>query len=143
VHESQVVRDPSTLIALLKPLLHHQPLQMMRLPVYQNMIADLSLKTPCDRTELKTLLNALQQNDVLSLRLLDHLSVWKDLSPEQRSSMLAFFERSCLICQVDQQPDARFVSARARARNHPNPEVKQVVASSRYHVLYLLPMNYI
>ena len=40
VHESQVVRDPSTLIALLKPLLHHQPLQMMRLPAYQSLPSD-------------------------------------------------------------------------------------------------------
>ena len=97
VHESQVVRDPSTLIALLKPLLHHQPLQMMRLPVYQSLLVEASLQRADTRVELSSLLNQLDSLNELPLQLLDHLSAWKELSGEQRSSMLAFFESSRLL----------------------------------------------
>jgi hypothetical protein len=71
VYESQVVRDPSTLIALLKPLLHHEPLQMMRLPVYQSLLVEASLKRADTRVELSSLLNRLKTNDELPLQLLD------------------------------------------------------------------------
>jgi hypothetical protein len=50
VHEGQVVRDPSTLIALLKLLLHHQPLQMMKLPVYHVPYSNVSFR-PIPKTK--------------------------------------------------------------------------------------------
>ena len=123
VYESQVVRDPSTLIALLKPLLHHEPLQMMRLPVYQSLLVDSSLSSSAARSELEALLQSLMQTDEMSLQLLDHLSAWKDLSAQQRSSMLAFFERSRLLCRFVLRPGFRFISARVRAKRHLTQEV--------------------
>jgi len=143
VYESQVVRDPSTLIALLKPLVHHEPLQMMTLAVYQSLLVDASLKSTSARLELQGLLQKLRQTDELSLQLLSHLSAWKNLTPEQRSSMLAFFERSRLLCRVEQQPDVRFLSARTRAKPRLTQEVERVTAIAMYHVLYLLPLNHI
>ncbi len=143
VHESQVVRDPSTLIALLKPLLHHQPLQMMRLPVYQSLLVEASLQRADTRAELSSLLNRLQTNDELPLQLLDHLIAWKDLSGDQRSSMLAFFERSRLLCRVKQQPDVRLMTSRVRAKPHLTEAVGRVTAGAAYHALYLLPLNHI
>ena len=143
VYESQVVRDPSTLIALLKPLLHHEPLQMMRLPVYQSLLVEDSLRRADTRVELGSLLNRLQTNDELPLQLLDHLSAWTDLSGDQRSSMLAFFERSRLLCRISQQPDVRLITSRVRAKPHLSEVVERVTASSAYHALYLLPLNHI
>jgi hypothetical protein len=143
VYQSQVVRDPSTLIALLKPLLHHEPLQMMRLPVYQSLLVEDSLRRADTRVELGSLLNRLQTNDELPLQLLDHLSAWKDLSGDQRSAMLAFFERSRLLCRISQQPDLRLVTSRVRAKPHLAEAVERVTASSAYHALYLLPLNHI
>jgi GTPase SAR1 family protein len=116
VHESQVVRDPSTLIALLKPLLHHQPLQMMRLPVYQSLLVEASLQRADTRVELSSLLNRLDNHDELTLPLLDHLSAWKVLSFELRSSMLGFFESSHLLCRISERPDARLIASRVRAK---------------------------
>jgi hypothetical protein len=143
VHESQVVRDPSALIALLKPLLHHQPLQMMRIPVYQNLLVEASLQHAGTRVELGSLLNRLDSLDELSLQLLDHLSAWKDLSGEQRSSMLAFFESSRLLCRVNQRPDVRLITSRVRSKPHLTDDVDRVTAGSAYHALYLLPLNHI
>jgi hypothetical protein len=143
IYESQVVRQPSTLIALLKPLLHHEPLQMMKLPLYQSLVADASLQSTKARDELQVLLQRLRQTDELSLQLLGHLSAWKDLAADQRSSMLAFFERSRLLCRVDQRPDVRLISARIRAKNRVTPEVERVTAMATYHALYLLPLNHI
>jgi hypothetical protein len=143
VYDSQVVREPSTLIALLKPLLHHEPLQMMTLPVYQSLLADSSLKSTSARAELQVLLQRLRQTDELSLQLLGHLSAWKDLTADQRSSMLAFFERSRLLCRVEQRPDVRLLSARIRANDYLSHEVERVTAMAIYHVLYLLPLNHI
>jgi hypothetical protein len=143
VYESHVVREPSTLIALLKPLLHHEPLQMMRIPGYQNLLVDESLQSSATRSELEAMLQNLKLKDEASLKLLDHLRAWKELSDEQRSSMLAFFERSRLLCQVSQRPEVRFISSRVRAKPHLTSEAKHVTAVSMYHVLYLLPLNHI
>jgi hypothetical protein len=143
VHETQVVRDPSTLIALLKPLLHHQPLQMMRLPVYQNLLVATSLQRTDTRDVLSSLLNRLDSTDELPLQLLDHLSAWKDLSGEQRSSMLAFFESSRLLCRVNQRPDVRLITSRVRSKPHLTDDVDRVTAGATYHALYLLPLNHI
>jgi hypothetical protein len=143
VYESQVVRNPSTLVALLKPLLHHEPLQMMRLPVYHSLLVEASLQRADTRAELSSLLNRLQTNDELQLQLLDHLSAWKDLSVGQRSSMLAFFERSRLLCCVNQQPDVRLITSRVRAKPHLTEAVGRVTAGAAYHALYLLPLNHI
>jgi hypothetical protein len=137
------VRDPSTLIALLKPLLHHQPLQMMRLSWYQHLLVATSLQRADTRDELSSLLNRLDSVDELPLQLLDHLSAWKDLSGEQRSSMLAFFESSRLLCRVNQRPDVRLVTSRVRSKPHLTDDVDRVTAGAVYHALYLLPMNYI
>ena len=143
VHEGQVVRDPSTLIALLKPLLHHQPLQMMKLPVYHSLLVEASLQRADARVELSSLLNRLDSLDELPLQLLDHLSAWKDLSGEQRSSMLAFFESSRLLCRVNQRPDVRLITSRVRSKPHLTADVDRVTAGAAYHALYLLPLNHI
>jgi hypothetical protein len=142
VYQSQVMREPDTLIALLKPLLHHEPLEMMTLPVYHTLLVDDSRKSASVRLDLQNLLGRLK-NDELPLQLLGHLSAWKDLTPDQRSSMLAFFERSRLLCCVEQRPDMRIMSARIRAKDYLTEEVERVTAVSMYHALYLLPLNHI
>jgi hypothetical protein len=143
VHDLQVLRDPSILISLLKPLLHHKPLQMMRLPVYQNLLVQSSLQRADTRVELSSLLNQLDSLDELPLQLLDHLSAWSDLSSEQRSSMLAFFESSRLMCRVTQRPDVRLITSRVRSKPPLTGDVDRITAGSAYHALYLLPLNQI
>ncbi len=143
VYDSQVLRNPSTLIALLKPLLHHQPLQMMRLPVYQNLLLETSLQRADTRVELSSMLNRLNSLDELPLQLLDHLSAWKDLSSEQRSSMLTFFERSHLLCRINERPNDLLITSRVRSKPHLTDDVDRVTAGAAYHALYLLPLNHV
>jgi GTPase SAR1 family protein len=141
VYESQVLRDPSTLIALLKPLLHHHPLEMMRLPAYQSLLVEASLQRVESRVEISSMLNRLYSLNELPMQLLDHLSAWKDLSGEQRSSMLAFFEHSRLLCRIDQRPDVRLVTSRVRSKPYLAEDIDRVTASAVYHALYLLSLN--
>jgi GTPase SAR1 family protein len=143
VYESQVVRNPSTLIALLKVFLHHRPLEIMNNPSYQSLVVDDSRKKEDTNEVLERSLKQLTDRDELPLQLLDHLSAWKHLKPDQRSSMLVFFERSHLLCQKEQQPDVRFVSARMRAKDYLTSQVEDVTSKAKYHVLYLLPLNHI
>jgi hypothetical protein len=143
VYDSQVLRDPGTLIALLKPLLHHDPLQMMRLPIYQNLLVDDSFRDPGIRLFLQNCLGQLGTVDELPLCLLDHLSAWTHLAPRQRSSMLSFFERSRLLCRVEQRPDVRLVSARIRAKARLTSQVDLVTGDAMYHAVFLLPLNHI
>jgi hypothetical protein len=143
VHESQVVREPSALISLLKPLLHHEPLEMMTNSVYRSLLVDASLKSDHIITELQGLLQTLKRTDELPLQLLDHLSAWKHLSSDQRSCMLAFFERSRLLCRVEQRPDVRLISSRIRTKPHLTEDVAHVTSISTYHALYLLPLGHI
>lgn len=140
VYDSHVVRNPSTLIALLKPLLHHMPLTMMQLPSYQTLLVANSLKDSSTKEDLQRMLGHLQNCDELNFELLDHLSAWKDLSPQQRISMLAFFESSRILSQLHQKPNVRLISARSRAKPF-LCEVERVTAASKYHALYLVPLN--
>jgi hypothetical protein len=141
VYESQVVCNHSTLTALLKPLLHHEPLQMMTR--HQDMLVAGSFTGSAQRNKVEDLLRHLKRCNELSLELLDHLQAWHGLSSDQRSSMLGFFESRNLLHRVEQRPDVRFISARVRARPHLTQEVERVTAIAMYHVLYLLPLNHI
>jgi hypothetical protein len=89
------------------------------------------------------LLRFLQSSDELSLELLDHLAAWRSLSPDQRSSMLVFFERSRLLCCVNQRSDMRLIMYRVRSKPHLTVGVENVTSKSDYHALYLLPLNHI
>jgi hypothetical protein len=89
VHEGQVVRDPSTLIALLKPLLHHQPLQMMKLPVYHSLLVEASLQRADARVELSSLLNRLDR--------LIHNRVSKNKCSRGRTFICTGVVSSCLV----------------------------------------------
>ncbi len=147
VYESQVVRDPRTLIALLKPLVHHEPLQM--LIRHQHMLPDEQMLDPnsfitsASLYQLESLLRTLQEKDELSLELLQHFKAWKHLNFDQRNSLLSFFERSRLLCRVNQRVDMRLITARVRAKPHLTQEVKHITDNSTYHALYLLPLNHI
>lgn len=145
VYESQVAREPKTLIALLKPLLHHKPLETMQSHQHQHLVAPASLSSDGARNELEGLLRRLQTDDELSLQLLSHLIAWRDLTTDQRNSLLAFFERSRFMCRIEQRPDLRLISARIRSKNHlsQNQNFQQVTATAKYRALYLLPANHI
>jgi hypothetical protein len=116
---------------------------MMRLPVYHSLLVEASLQRADTRVELSSLLNQLDSLNELPLQLLDHLSAWKELSGEQRSSMLAFFESSRLLCRVNQRPDVRLITSRVRSKPHLTADVDRVTAGAAYHALYLLPLNHI
>jgi Leucine-rich repeat (LRR) protein len=141
VYETQVVRDPSTLIALLKPLLHHEPLQMMAR--HQQLLDADSLVCSASRSRLEQLLRSLHSRDELPLELLDYFKSWKHLAPDQRSAILSFFERSRLLCRLNRRPDVRLITSRVRSKPHLTQEVENVTSSSAYHALYLLPLNHI
>ncbi len=143
VHESQVIREPSTLSELLKPLLHHRPIEMMRLPVYQNLLVVANLQRADTRVEIQSLLNHLDSHDELTLKLLDHLSSWNVLSVEQRSSLLEFFQSGRLLCCISQRHDVRLITSRVRSKPHLTDDVDSVTADASYHALYLLPLYHI
>ena len=98
MYESQIARNPGTLMALLKPLLRHQPLQMMTCS--KDMLNPESLASAAARAELEKILRILQATDELSLDLLNHLQSWRALCIEQRNDMMTFFESSRLLCSV-------------------------------------------
>jgi hypothetical protein len=143
VYESQVVTDIGLLTDLLKPLLHHQPLQMMKLPVYHNLLVRSSLDSVDAREELEFLLNRLQIHDELPMQLLKHFSAWTNLSTDQCNSMLAFFERCRFLCRTDRWPGVFLISARKRAQPHLDEAVEKVTAAAMYHALYPIPLNHI
>jgi hypothetical protein len=140
VYESQVVRDPSTLIALLKPLLHHEPLQMMSR--HKDMLVAGSLADSAKVSQLDNQLRHLKQTNEFSLELLDHLQAWHGLSRDQRSSMLGFFERSLFLCRFSNRSDSRLVASRVRCIDLTH-DAESVTEKSSYHALYLLPMYHI
>jgi hypothetical protein len=57
--------------------------------------------------------------------------------------MLAFFERSRLLCCVNQRSDMRLITSRVRSKPFLSSSVEGVTSRSIYHALYLLPLNHI
>jgi TPR repeat protein len=143
VYESQVVTDIGLLMDMLKPLLHHQPINMMKLPVYHNLLVQSSLKCVDAREELEFLLNHLQIHDEVLMQLLKHFSAWAVLSTHQCDSMLDFFEQCRFICRTDRLPGVILISARKRAQPYLDEAVEKVTAASMYHALYPIPLNHI
>lgn len=139
-YESQIVRNPGTLMSLLKPLLHHEPLKMMTRN--KDMLMPESLASAAARVELEKMLRNLQATDELTLDLLNHLHAWHSLCPGQRNSMMKFFECSRLLCSVNERHDVRLITSRLRAKPHLTEAVEKATESS-YHALYLLPLNHI
>jgi GTPase SAR1 family protein len=143
IYESLVVREPSTLIALLKPLLHHEPLQMLTNDAYRNLLDEYSLSNSQNYDLIASLLRRLQTSDLLDLTLLNYFSAWKSISSDLRNSVLMFLERSRLLCRVDQNDHSLLISSRFRSKPHFTEEVDAFTARSSYHALYLLHINHI
>jgi GTPase SAR1 family protein len=143
VYESQVVRDPQTLIALLKPLLHHSPLQMMINSFYRGFISPDSLTDSESRTQLECHLRNLLISDEFSLSLLDHLSAWKPLQPDQRMSMISFFQRSRMMYRVDSRRNAYVVTSRLRSKPPLAQQIEHLTKLSTYHVFYMITLKHV
>jgi hypothetical protein len=88
-------------------------------------------------------LRHLDLNNELDLRLLDLMTAWQPLSTAQREEMLAFFERSMLLCRISQRADVMLVSARTRSITGLNSDVASVVSKASHVALYLLPISHI
>ncbi len=147
VYESQVVRESRTLIALLNPLVHQEPLQMMILhhltPSDEQMLDSDTIINSAASRQLESLLRSLQESDELSLELLFYFKAWQNLSLDQRTSILSFFEHSRLLCRVKLCSEVRLVTSRLRSKPHLTQFVEEVTGDSLYHALYLLPLNHI
>ena len=140
-HESIVLRDPRSMIDLLRPLLHHKPLQMLTTDEHRHfLVIDARVRKHDDA---KKFLAHLEKTNELNLHLLDILSAWQPLSVAQRHEMLDFFERSMLLCRIAQQADMVLVSARTHSVAALGSDVTSVVSRASHIALYVLPISHI
>jgi hypothetical protein len=129
------------MIDLLRPLMHHKPMQMLTTAEHRRFLVDDARVRHHDIAS--DCLRHLDLNNELDLRLLDLLTAWQPLSAAQREEMLAFFERSMLLCRISQRADMMLVSARTRSVAGLNSDVASVVSQASHVALYLLPISHI
>jgi hypothetical protein len=129
------------MIDLLRPLLHHKPLQMLHAREYLHFLVDSARLR--ERDEASDCLRHLELNNELDVRLLSLLAAWQPLSAMQREEMLCFFERSMLLCRIAQRSNVMLISARLRSVARLSAEVTSVVSDASHIALYLLPINHI
>jgi hypothetical protein len=140
-HQSIVLRDPRPMIDLLRPLMHHRPMQMLDAAEYRHfLVDDARLRM---RNEASECLRHLELNNELDLRMLNLMTAWQPLTSQQRQEMLSFFERSMLLCRIAQRPNVMLISARIRSLASLSAEVDSVVSNASRIALYLLPVNHI
>ena len=136
-----MLRDPRPMIDLLRPLMHHRPMQMLHAAEYRHfLVDDARLRM---RDEASECLRHLELNNELDLRMLNLMTAWQPLTSQQRQEMLSFFERSMLLCRIAQRPNVMLISARIRSVASLSAEVDSVVSSATRIALYLLPVNHI
>jgi hypothetical protein len=129
------------MVELLRPLLHHNPMQMLRTAEYRHFLVD---DARMQRRELaKECLRRLELRNEIDLRLLDLMTAWQPLNSAQRDDMLVFFEGSMLLCRIANQPDVLLVSARTPSVAALHSDVAAVVSCASNVGLYLLPMSHI
>ena len=129
------------MVDLLRPLLHHKPVQMLTTDEHGHfLVGDARVRR---RDEAKVYLDHLQKTNELNLCLLELLRAWQPLSAAQREQMLSFFERSMLLCRIAERADMVLVSARTRSIPALDFDVSAVVARASHAALYLLPISHI
>lgn len=129
------------MIELLRPLLHHRPMQMLTTAEHRHfLVDDARLRM---RDVASECLRHLELNNELDLRLLGLTTAWQPLSCAQREEMLSFFERSMLLCRIAQKTNVMLVSARIRTAAGLSSEVASVVSRASHVALYLLPISHI
>ena len=129
------------MIDLLRPLMHHKPMQMLTTAEHRRFLVDDARVRHHDIAS--ECLRHLDLSNELDLRLLDLMTAWQPLSAAQREEMLAFFERSMLLCRISQRADMMLVSARTRSVAGLNSDVASVVSQASHAALYLLPISHI
>jgi hypothetical protein len=141
VYQSLVLRDPRMIIDLLRPLMHHHPMQMLLNPEHPPfLVDDARLRKRHVATEC---LRRLALKNEIDVRILDLMTVWQPLSDAQREEMLAFFVHSMLLCRIANQVGVLLVSARTRSLPGLHSDVAVVVARASHVALYLLPISHI
>jgi hypothetical protein len=121
--------------------MHHKPMQMLDTAEYRHFLVNDALVQHSDVASV--CLQHLHSKNELDLRLLDLMTAWQPLSAAQREEMLAFFERSMLLCRISQRADMMLVSARTRSITGLNSDVASVVSQASHVALYLLPISHI
>jgi hypothetical protein len=129
------------MVDLLRPLMHHKPMQMLLNHEYRHFLVDDA------RVRLRDVasecLRRLELSNEIDLRLLELMTAWQPLSSAQREEMLVFFERSMLLCRIGNRADVMLVSARTRSVTALDSDVAAVVACASHVALYLLPISHI
>ena len=136
-----MLRDPRVMVDLLRPLMHHNPMQMLVTPEYRHFLVDDARVRKRDEAAL--CLRHLELNNELDVRLLSLMTAWQPLDSAQREGMLSFFEHSMLLCRIAHRADVMLVSARIRSVAGLNSEVASVVSHACHVALYLLPISHI
>jgi len=144
VHDRHFLRDPCLIIELLKPLVHHNVLD---LKYRQEFCHDESMDL-----DMEDLLDPLQQSAIVDHRLLSHLKSWPR-SFAATKSMLHFFKQCFMISSLSHESLQDFSSSLVTARLCDPSNVKRqrevcskaavIEESSDFFAVYALPMNHI
>jgi GTPase SAR1 family protein len=146
VYEGHFLRDPRRIIDLLKPLIHHNVVELGYRKEFLVNPTDVS----CDR-----LLEQMHKHAVLDHRLLPHLKVWSTSSTQTHKSMLQFFKESFMIsdmrsdergiCGAGAEPTLSLVTARlfdhcdVDRQQEVYAHVDKITHHALFHALYALP----
>jgi hypothetical protein len=140
VRDEVVLPDPGHLIALLKPLVHHEPGDLLT-RFDDQQIKCVQLKSLTDinrRKEFGLLLHELKRRDTFSLKFLTHLVAWPTVQDQQKS-FLSFFEECSIVSSISR--DQFLVTSRMKGREtFSSYDVQDIGAQSKYHAFYLMPI---
>lgn len=115
LQDRQLFLRPQFVIDLIRPLIHHQPMNLLDDTERLGMLREESRRPGALHESAKKHLNTLSfQNEVHVDFLVTHLTEWRKLSEQQVFVMLEFFVRSALFSEIPGREQVYLVTARLK-----------------------------
>ena len=141
VSRDVLVTDIQTLIELMRPILHHAPMESLKrmaksgrdatgkgekIQCDEVLVPDFAKHKKAKQDDIKKLIKKLAEERILCFAALEHMSCWKDLSVEERSNTTKVLEACQLIVREHDGETAGSV-----ARGSDNPTEKSWLVACR------------
>jgi hypothetical protein len=115
LQNGQLFSKPQCIIDLLRPLIHHRPINLLDDAERLGMLREESCRPGALHEDAKKHINKLScQNEIHVDFLVTHLTEWRKLSEQQILVMLDFFVRSALFSEIPGRKQVYLVTARLK-----------------------------
>jgi hypothetical protein len=129
MQDGQLFPKPQLVVDLIRPLVHHKPMNLLTNTERLGLLKEPSLRPGASHDEARQHLQVLEaRNEVHEDFLAKHVTSWSQLSKDQSCVMLNFFVSCALLSEIDNRRGTYLVTARLRNL----PSVQQLASPAAH-----------